>query len=277
MKYQNKNYGSEFIILQNEQWISDVRIAGKACAEIMILLENLIKDKTKLSLLDIDRFTEEEIIKRDCIPTFKNYRGFPNSLCVSINTGLVHGVPKEYYLKEGDLVSFDFGATFGEGNHKAIADNAITLIYGTPNSNEDVRLIETTKKCLENGINAIQIGKKIGIIGNAIYKTANNAGYKVIENYGGHGLTGLIDGENMPHGQPFICNRAYADDGVRFQNGMCIAIEPLLTKGDIKTSTDTIDKWTVSTEKLNAHWEHTILILDNKVEVITRRKNEIDI
>jgi methionyl aminopeptidase len=261
---------NSFIRLHDDQWIADLRVAGKCCAEIMVLLEDLIKNETKLSLLDLDNFIGEEITKRNCIATFKDYKKFPNFACISVNNELVHGVPKQRYLKQGDLISFDFGATY----NNSIADTAITMIFGHPKSNEDRDLIETTKLCLDNAIKAVAVGKRIGVIGDIIYKTAKNDQFRTINTYGGHGIVGILNGQNLPHGDPFICNRAEPNEGVRIQNNMVFAIEPLLTRGDTKTYIDPLDNWTVTTVRNNSHFEHTIAIVNNKVEVVTQRANE---
>jgi methionyl aminopeptidase len=256
---------TSFVILQNDLWLNNLRIAGKNLSAIMNRLEDLVKEKTSLSMIEIDKLVEEEILKHEgCYPTFKNYKSFPASVCISINNQLVHGIPTDYKLQDGDLVSFDFGITY----KGAIADCARTFIFGEPKQKLHQELVDTTRECLGLAIKSIQVGKKTGVIGNAIYKHAKNKGFAVITQYGGHGISMQTTGEGIPHAQPFISNRTTPDDGVRIQPGLTIAIEPLLCIGDAKPVVGS-DKWTVSTPGLSAHFEDTIFIHKDKVEVIT--------
>src|SRR5271170_2901658 len=127
MKIQAQtNLKSDFVKLKDQDWLERLRVAGKCVSSVMTLLETLVKEKTTLSLNELNAFAEDHILKQDCTPTFKGYHGFPAGVCISVNEQLVHGIPTDYKLKEGDLVSFDFGATF----KGAIADSAITCIYG---------------------------------------------------------------------------------------------------------------------------------------------------
>ena len=257
-----------FIKLKDESWLEKLRIAGNCTSNVMKKLDDLIKEKTNLSLIEINDFAESEILKYNCNPTFKNYKGFPTALCISVNNQLVHGVPTDYKLKEGDIISFDFGATY----NGAIADTAATFVFGQPKKEEHQRMIKVAEECLQNAIGAIKIGKRIGVIGNAIFKTAKKAGFKVIENYGGHGICATEDGIGIPHDQPFISNKAEPTDGVRITNGLLIAIEPLLVPGNCSTKTRTgNDGWTVYTEDVSVHTEKTIFVYNDKVEIITER------
>ncbi len=255
---------SQYIWLHGEEWVKRQRIAGQCASEVMGLLTNLVKEKTSLSLIEIDKLAETEILKRGCSPTFKGYKGFPNAICQSVNKQIVHGIATDYRLQEGDLISFDFGATF-EG---AIADTAITLIYGEPKLKEHLRLLETTQECLYNAIRAIKPGKRLGIIGNAVYKTATNAGFNVVQNLGGHSISW-----NQPHAFIFVSNKSSPEEGIRIQPGLTLAIEPLLTIGDTKTTIDK-DGWTISCPGINAHYEHSIMIHSDRIEIMSYRPEE---
>lgn len=257
---------NDFVILKDQNWLERLRIAGKCVSDIMTMLESLVKDKTNLSLLEISEFAESEILKRDCQATFKGYKDFPAAVCISVNKELVHGIPSNYKLQNGDIVSFDFGATY----KGAIADSAVTCIYGEAKSKSDIVLLDATKASLYAGIEAVNIKKRIGAIGNAVYRCARDKGFKVIENYGGHGID-----ENTPHAQPFVSNRADPNTGIRIQSGLTIAIEPMLVpyNSSIKTRVGD-DKWTVYTEEIGAHFEHTIFVGDKDVEIITKREDE---
>lgn len=257
---------TSFVVLQNDEWLENLRIAGKYLSAIMHKLEVLVKEKTKLSMIEMDKFVEDEILKhKGCSPTFKNYKSFPASCCISINQQLVHGIPTDYRLQEGDLVSFDFGITY----KSAIADCARTFIFGAPKQKLHQELVDATNECLSLAINSVSVGKKTGIIGNAIYKHARDKGFGVITQYGGHGISMATTGEGIPHAQPFISNKSSPDDGIRIQQGLTIAIEPLLCIGEPKTVVGS-DKWTVSTSGLNAHFEDTIYIHQDRVEIITQ-------
>jgi methionyl aminopeptidase len=144
-----------------------------------------------------------------------------------------------------------------------IADTAITCIYGDAKSARHIELIKTTEECLAKGIESIKVGKRLGCIGNAIYKHASNKGFGVITNYGGHGIS-----YNTPHEYPFICNKASQEEGEIIQPGLTIAIEPLLCIGSSETKVDK-DGWTVCTSNLSAHFEHSIYVHENSVEIIT--------
>lgn len=253
-----------FVILKDNTWLERQRVAGKVAAKALMALESLVKEKTNLSTLELSRLAEDIIISNKCIPTFKNYKGFPEAVCISVNKQLVHGIPSSYTLKEGDVVSFDLGATF-EG---AIADSAITCIYGNPIDKNHQTMIDLCKLCLNNGIKAIKIDNRLGCIGYAIDRTAKSKGFQVINNYGGHGLD-----YNKPHSEPFVENRSEQNKGIRIQRGLSIAIEPMLVPR-LTTTSIAQDKWTVMTPEIGCHEEHTIFIHEDKVEIITRRDNE---
>lgn len=262
MKVTNEFAEMDLYQLKGEEWLSRQRIAGKVAAQALSTLIKLVKDKTKLSTLELSKVAEDIIISNQCTPTFKGYKGFPEACCISVNNELVHGIPKEYYLQDGDIVSFDLGATF-EG---AIADSAVTCIYGDAKSLEHVRLIEITELALLESIKKIKIDARVGIIGETIYKIGRNNNFSVVSNYGGHGLSW-----NLPHTTPFISNRANASEGMRFQKGMTFAIEPLFVIGQDNSTKIENDNWTVTAKNISAHFEHSIYLHEDKVEIITQR------
>lgn len=253
----------EFVPLKGENWLIKQRIAGAAVAACLSFFKDIMSTRlSKVNLLDIESECEKIIDKYHCTPTFKNYKGFPGAVCLSVNKDLVHGIPRDYTLKEGDVVTLDLGATF-EG---AIADAAVTKIFGTPRNKNHTRLVEAAHKCLMSGINAIKVGKPLGVIGNAIYKCAKQYSidnFHLITNYGGHGI-----GWNRPHSSPFVSNKSNKTDGITIQPGLVIAIEPMLVIGGSKTKTKD-DGWTVSAAGISAHAEHSVFIHENDVEIIT--------
>jgi methionyl aminopeptidase len=265
----NTSHKSEFIKLKDDKWLADQRVAGKVAAGALSLLEGLVKEKTTKSLLELDKIAEEYIRDNGCTPTFLNYKGFPNSVCISVNKQLVHGIPTDYKLIDGDLVSFDLGATY----KGAVGDTAITVIYGQPKSQEHIDLINATQKALYEAIASINVGKKLGIIGHTISKVAKKYALSVIDQYGGHGIDRSEDGFATPHAQPFVSNSGNLEVGIRFQPYMTLAIEPLFVLGR-SSKTEVVGKWDVICEELCAHFEHTIFIHEDKVEIITLRENE---
>ncbi len=254
-----------FVRLKNQDWLDKQRKAGKVVAETLALLEREVQNKTKLSLLELNNLAEDYIYSHNCTPTFKNYKGFPTGVCISVNKQLVHGIPSDYRLQEGDVVSFDLGATY-EG---AIGDSALTCIYGQPQSERHVKLIKATEESLIKGIESIQIGKRIGCIGNAIFNFLKKD-YGVITQYGGHGIDMSEDGIGIPHAAPFIANKSNVDEGIHIQPGLVIAIEPMAVIGDTKTHVDK-DGWTVWGAGISAHFEHSVYVHEDRVEIITDR------
>ncbi len=259
---EKSDFGSNGLFtLKNQDWLDKQRIAGKIAAQTLQRLEQQVIEKTTRSLLELNSDAEEFIAKSGGLPTFKNYKGFPAGVCISVNKQLVHGIPTDYKLQEGDLVSFDLGVTID----KAIADTALTCIYGQPKSDLHVRLIKATDDALMKGIQSIQVGKRLGCIGNAIYRHGKGEGFGVITQYGGHGLDW-----DKPHASPFVPNRSEVNEGIRIQSNMSIAIEPMFTIGPPTTRVSD-DGWTVITHDIGAHAEHTIFIHEDRVEIITDR------
>jgi methionyl aminopeptidase len=265
MRINNKEpfLSNGFFTLKSEDWLNKQRIAGRAVASCLNHLEQRVKDKTSLTMRELSLEAEQIISEYNCTPTFKGYKGFPEACCVSVNKELVHGIPKDYVLQEGDVVSFDLGATY-EG---AIADAAITCIYGEPKSKKHIDLVAATENALLKAIKAISVGKRLGVIGNTIHKSAKGDGFGLVTQYGGHGLEW-----NQPHAQPFVDNKSELDVGIRIQPGLSIAIEPMLT---ITTPETRIleDNWTVVTPDIGSHFEHSIFVHEDHVEIITDRGN----
>jgi methionyl aminopeptidase len=216
-------------------------------------------------MLELDVIAEDFIRSNGCLPTFKGYKRFPNSVCISVNDQLVHGICTDYKLKSGDVVSFDLGATY-EG---AIADTALTTIWGEPKSNDHVNIIAATKEALVHGILAAKSGARLGVIGNTIHKYSQSKGFKVIEHYGGHSME-----EGIPHAQPFVPNKSDPNEGVRMTPNLTLAIEPMLVPNGCESKTKVgTDGWTVYTPGvIGAHEEHTIFIHDDYTEIITSRE-----
>lgn len=250
------------IKLKNQDWLEKQRVAGKIAARALTELEKLVAEKTTYSLLELNHFAESLIVNAGGTCTFKGYKGFPAGVCISVNKHLVHGIPTDYKLQDGDVISFDLGVTY-EG---AIADTAITCIYGPAKSELHTKLVKATEESLMRGIDAVAVGKRLGSIGSAISKCAKQHSFGLIAQYGGHGLDW-----NTPHAAPFVSNKGSPDEGIRIQPGLAIAIEPMLVIGSTETKT-LDDGWTVVTDNIGAHFEHSIFVHEDHVEIITDRK-----
>jgi methionyl aminopeptidase len=257
---------NEFVTLKDQNWLDKQRVAGKIAAGALLLLEQQIKNNTDLSLIELNNLAEQYIQDHHCSLTFKGYKGFPAGVCISVNKQLVHGIPTDYHLKDGDLISFDLGTTY----QGAIADTAITCIYGMPKSERHRLLVQATEECLMAGIKAIEVGKKLGVIGNAISNVNKKYGFGLVTKYGGHGLCTTKDGVGIPHAPPFIANKASVNEGIRIQPGLVIAIEPMLIIGDTYTFVEK-DGWTVCGMGISAHFEHSLYVHEDHVEIISQR------
>ena len=268
MRSSNQNPFTNNILvkLHDKDWLEKQRIAGKIVAAALKELEGYCQSKTFHSMATLSDVIDRFIISEGGTPTFKGYKksgypDFPAAVCISINKQLVHGIPDDTVLDNGDVVSFDLGVTY-EG---AIADSAITCIFGPPADPMHVSLVKATEEALMQGINAVATGKRLGCIGHAISKYAKSKGFGLVNNYGGHGLDW-----NVAHAAPFVANRAEPTEGIRIQPGLSIAIEPMLVIGDPITRT-LDDGWTVVTPNIGAHFEHSIFVHEDHVEIITDR------
>ncbi len=267
MKVSSPSKNEQFIHLHDDKWLIHQRKAGRVVAGALLLLEQQEKNGTTKTMLELDKVAEAFIRDNGCIPTFLNYKGFPNSVCISINKHLVHSIPGEQRLLEGDVVSFDLGAT--EPVSGAIGDSAITCVFGEPKKESHKLLVASTKEALKRAIGVVKVGRRIGVIGETISKYAAGAGFSVVSRYGGHGIQA-----NTPHANPFVANRDSKDNGVRFQAGMSLCIEPLFVLGRSAETKILSDGWTVACDDICAHEEHTIFIHEDSVEVLTKRSDE---
>ncbi|MGD0779438.1 MAG: type I methionyl aminopeptidase [Dehalococcoidales bacterium] len=252
------------IEIKSAEEIALMRQSGRIVAAILRILTEQIKPGMKTK--DMDIIAERELKKRGAESSFKGYRGYPATVCVSVNDEIVHGIPGDKVLKEGDIVSLDFGAKF-QGFH---GDAAVTVPVGKVSPTAK-RLIDTTRGALEKGIAAARAGARLGDVSAAIQKHAESMGYSLVREYTGHGI-----GRKM-HEDPQIPNNTEppygipAGTGVVLKKGMTLALEPMLNVGDWHTRVAD-DQWTVLTAdgSLSAHFEHTIAIDDNQAEVLTR-------
>jgi methionyl aminopeptidase len=252
------------IEIKSEKEIATMRQAGRIVGDILNILSERIKPGMKTKELDI--IAESELKKRGAESSFKGYRGFPATICVSVNEQIVHGIPGDRVIKEGDIVSMDFGAIY-DGLQ---GDAAVTVPVGEV-SPEARHLIEATRGALASGIAAARESGRLGDISAAIQEYAKSRGYSVVREYTGHGI-----GRQM-HEDPQIPNCTEPPYGLKagtgpvLKKGMTLALEPMLNIGDWHTRVAD-DHWTVLTAdgSLSAHFEHTIAISNNEPEVLTR-------
>ncbi len=247
------------IIIKSDREIATMRQAGKIVATVLETLARQVKAGMKTK--ELDEIASREITRLGGKPSFKGYHGFPATICVSVNDEIVHGIPGERVLQEGDIVSLDVGAIY-DGFQ---GDAAITVGVGKI-SLEANQLIWTTEGALKAGITAARPGNRLGDISSAIQQYAESRGYSVVREYGGHGI-----GREM-HEEPLVHNFGEAGTGQVLKKGMTIALEPMLNMGDWRTRLSN-DQWTVLTVdgSLSAHFEHTIAISDKVAEVLTSR------
>jgi methionyl aminopeptidase len=243
------------VIIKSDEEIGTMRECGKVLAAILDKLRAEIRPGIKTAQLDI--IMAEETEKREVIPSFKNYRGYPANLCVSVNDEIVHGIPGERILQEGDIVSLDAGVKLN-GFH---TDAAITLGVGQI-SKEAQDLIAVTEDSLKSGIAQAINGARVGDISYAIQHYVEAKGFSVVREYTGHGV-----GRDL-HEEPPIPNFVVGK-GPMLRKGMTLAIEPMVNAGDWHTKV-AANQWTVLTAdgSLSAHFEHTIAITYNEAEVL---------
>lgn len=255
------------IVIKSKEEIAVMRQAGKIVAEVLAILKERAKPGMKTR--ELDAIAERELHRLGAESSFKGYHGFPANICVSVNDEIVHGIPGDRVLQDGDIVSLDFGVVY----HGFQGDAAVTIPIGKARP-EAIKLIEATRECLESGIAAARAGAALGDVSAAIQNFAESRGYSVVREYTGHGI-----GREM-HEDPQIPNCTDPPFGLRpgtgpvLKKGMTLALEPMLNIGDWHTRVAD-DRWTVLTAdgSLSAHFEHTVAINGTQPEVLTRGDN----
>ncbi|MFF5308757.1 type I methionyl aminopeptidase [Streptomyces massasporeus] len=221
-----------------------------------------------VSLLELDEVAHGVLREAGATSPFLGYRPsfaptpFPAVLCVSVNDAIVHGIPTRYRLRDGDLVSIDFGAELGGW----VGDSALSFVVGTPRE-ADLRLIDTAERALAAGIEAAVVGNRIGDIAHAIGTICRGAGYGIPDGFGGHGI-----GRRM-HEDPGVPNEGRPGRGMRLRHGMALAIEPMVVAGGTDDYHAAPDGWTLKTNDGSraAHAEHTVAITDSGPRILTAR------
>jgi len=249
---------ADMIILKSRQEIEQLRKSNAIVAEILDLLAQYVKPG--VTTLELDRISEEYCLKKKAKPAFKGYRGYPFSLCASVNEQVVHGFPNRKPLREGDIVSLDFGVLF-QGYY---GDAAITLPVGEI-SDEAQLLIKTTEEALYLGVEKACSDNRLSDISCAIQTHVESRTFSVVRQFVGHGI-----GQQL-HEEPQIPNFGFPGRGVRLQPGMVLAIEPMVNKGGYEVEI-LPDGWTAVTKdrSLSAHFEHTVAVTDDGPYILSK-------
>ena len=250
------------IIYKSPEEIDKMRRSGRITAGTIDRVLRAVRPGVTTAKLDA--VAEEYIRAAGATPSFKGYRGFPASICTSINQEIVHGIPSaSRVVRDGDLLKLDFGAIW-EGFH---SDSAVTVFVGEPPSSEAEKLVRVTEEALEAGIRQIRPRGRLSDVSNAIQQVAEGAGFSVVREYVGHGV-----GRSL-HEDPQIPNYGAPGRGPEMRPGLVVAVEPMVNIGGWETAV-MADDWTVVTldGSLSAHFEHTIAVTEDGREVLTDRQ-----
>lgn len=246
------------IVLKSKAEIEKMRRANQLVVEVMKTIGTMIKPG--VTTKDLDRVAEEIIRGQGGVPAFLGYRGFPATLCTSINEEVVHGIPSDKrVLNAGDIVSVDCGVVL-DGFY---GDHAITFAVGDV-APRTQRLLEITQEALKKGIEKMVVGNRLGDVGAAIQSHVEAEGFGVVKDYVGHGI-----GRNL-HEEPQVPNYGQSGTGLRLKAGMVLAVEPMINEGvaDVKLLSD---DWTVITAdaKHSAHFEHSVAVTENGPDILS--------
>jgi methionyl aminopeptidase len=247
------------INLKSKREIEIMRDASCIVAEI---LEDLrLFCRAGMSTRELDRLAEEKTQKHGAEPAFKGYRGYPKALCASINQQVVHGIPGEILLRDGDIVGLDFGVLY----KGYFGDGAITVPIGEI-PEETKKLLQVTEECLYLGIEQMVPGNHLSDLSRAIQTHAERNSFSLVKEFGGHGI-----GKQL-HEDPMVLNYVVNGRGIKLREGLVLAVEPMVNMGTDKVQI-LADNWTVVTadRKPSAHFEHTVAVTGNGPEILTRR------
>ena len=238
-----------------------MRRAGRAVAATIDRLLEAVRPG--MTTADLDRLAERSIRDQGCVPSFKGYKGFPASICTSVNEEVVHGIPGERVIGDGDLLSLDVGAVW-EGYH---GDAAVSIFVGAAPDGRAADLVRVTEASLAAGIEHLRAGARISDVGHAVQQVVEAAGFSVVREYVGHGVGRAL------HEDPQIPNHGQPGRGPLIRPGLVVAVEPMVNMGDWRTEV-LEDDWTVVTAdgSLSAHFEHAIAVTEHGPEVLTARR-----
>lgn len=246
------------VILKSPAEIEKIRESNAIVAEVLHGLRNIVRPG--VTTRELDEYAESLALKRGAKPAFKGYRGFPSSLCASINHEVVHGIPSKTRLKEGDIISLDFGVLY-KGYY---GDAAVTLPVGNI-SGAAAKLIKVTRESLYKGIEKASPGNRLGDLSFAVQNHVERAGFSVVRDFVGHGI-----GRGL-HEDPPVLNYGVKGKGIELKSGMVLAIEPMVNMGTHKVKVMS-DGWTVVAVdgSLSAHFEHTVAITDDGPVILSK-------
>lgn len=246
------------MLIKKQSEIDQIRQSGQILAETISQLKSIVKPGVRTT--ELNQRAEELIDQAGAQPSFKNYRGFPAALCVSVNEVIVHGPPSDYKLKSGDIVSLDLGV-FYQGFH---SDMAVTVPVGSIDQTSQ-RLIYVTEEALMRGIEAVKPGGYLGDLGQAISSYVWEQGFDVVRELCGHGI-----GRSL-HEEPDVLNFGKRGQGLMLRPGMVICLEPMVTvgRGRIKLGSDGLSYLTADGSR-SAHFEHTVAVTEAGSEVLTQ-------
>ena len=246
------------VILKHPEEIEKIRAGNLIVAEVLRELRSAIKPG--ITTRELNNLAEDLSHKKNARPAFKGYMGYPFSLCTSVNEEVVHGLPSDRVLVEGDIISLDFGVYY-QGYY---GDAAITVPVGNV-SEKAVRLIQATERGLYEAIKEARTGNRLGDVSFAVQNWAEAAGYSVVRDFVGHGIGRML------HEDPQVPNFGVRGRGIELKAGMVIAIEPMVNEGAYQVRTLS-DGWTVVTEdaKLSAHFEHSVAITENGPDILSK-------
>ncbi len=252
------------ILSKTQEEIEKMRVSGRLAAQVLEMIEPHVKPGITTAELDSichDYITQEQ----KAIPAALNYRGFPKSICASVNHVVCHGIPGKKKLKDGDIINLDV-ALIKDGYY---GDTSKMFFVGKKPSIISKRLVEVTRQCLYIGIDLVQPGVHLGDIGEAIQTHAEQSGFSIVREYCGHGLGKVF------HEEPQVLHFGKKGTGPIIQEGWTFTIEPMLNAGKRHTKLLS-DNWTVVTKdhSLSAQWEHTLLVTNDGVEILTLREGE---
>ena len=247
--------------IRTEDEINKISKSCQIVADTLLMLEEHIEDGVKISRLD--SLAEDFIRSCGARPAFKGYMGFPATLCVSVDSAVVHGIPGDGILKNGQIVGIDCGAEL-EGYY---GDHAKSFPVGEVSANK-MKLLNVTRESLEKAIDKAIVGNHVGDIGYEVQKHAEDNGFSVVRELVGHGIGSQL------HEEPQIPNFGFQKQGYKLRSGMCIAIEPMINAGEKGVFTAD-DGWTIYTidGQPSAHFEHTIAITDNGPRILSKGSN----
>jgi methionyl aminopeptidase len=246
------------VTLKSKREIGIMRDSSRIVAEVLEALRPLCREGVLTR--ELDRLAEEKTIQHGAEPAFKGYRGYPRALCTSINHQVVHGIPGEYVLKEGDIVGLDFGVLY----KGYFGDAAITVPIGRIAA-ETETLLKVTEECLYLGIEKMIPENHLADLSRAIQTHAESHGYSLVREFGGHGI-----GKHL-HEDPMVLNYVADGRGIKLRPGLVLAVEPMVNLGAYQVQILS-DGWTVVTMdgKPSAHFEHTVAITENGPEILTQ-------